>query len=96
LGEGEGVSAVDDVLDAYLEAVEVPSHDSARAWGRRFPEHAEAIRDFVTSWKLAARLPADPRAAPIDATTFQQLGMDVVDGVLRREQEKDVRNGGGA
>ncbi|WP_437795480.1 hypothetical protein [Sorangium sp. So ce693] len=82
--------ALEDVLDTYLVAVEEPDLDSAREWGRRFPEHAEAIRDFVTSWRLAARLPANPSAAPIDTATFVQRGMTVVAGVLRGEQEKDL------
>lgn len=80
---------LDDVLDTYLAAVDEPDLASAQEWGRRFPEHAEAIRDFVTSWKLAASLPANPRSAQIDAASFVQLGMAVVAGVLRREQEKD-------
>lgn len=81
--------ALDDVLNTYLAAVDEPDLDSAREWGRRFPEHAEAIRDFVTSWKLAATLPADPHAPPIDSEAFVQRGMAVVAGVFRREQEKD-------
>lgn len=82
--------ALDDVLDTYLAAVEEPDLDSARDWGRRFPEHADAIRDFVMSWKLAATLPPDPRAAPSDEEAFLQRGMAVVAGVLLREQEKDL------
>ena len=81
---------LDDMLDTYLAAVEEPDLDSAREWGGRFPEHANAILDFVTSWKLAASLPADPRAATIDAVTFVQQSMTIVVGVLRREQEKDL------
>lgn len=81
---------LDDMLDTYLAAVEEPNLDSAREWGRRFPEHADAILDFVTSWELAASLPVDPRADPIDAVMFVQRGMTVVAGVLRREQEKDL------
>lgn len=80
---------LDDVLDTYLASMEEPNLETAKEWGRRFPQHAEAIRDFVTSWRLAASLPADPRSAPIDAATFVQQGMLVVEGVFRREQEKD-------
>jgi len=81
--------ALEDVLDAYLATVEEPELDSAREWAERFPEYAKDIRDFVTSWRLAARLPPDPRAVPIDAATFVQQGMAVVMAVFRSEQEKD-------
>ncbi len=80
---------LEDVLDTYLAAVDEPDLDSAREWGRRFPEHAEAILDFARSWMRATTLPADPRAAPMDAASLGRLGMTVVAEVFRAEQEKD-------
>lgn len=89
MSEPEGHPTLEEVLDTYLAAVEEPDVNSAREWGRRFPEHARALRDFAVTWKLAAILPVDPHTTPLDAAAFGERGRAVAEEALRRAQEMD-------
>lgn len=80
---------LEDVLDTYLTAVEEPDLRSAREWRQRFPQYAEAIQDFVVSWKLATGLPANPHVRQPETAAFLERGRSLIADVFRRLQEEE-------
>jgi len=90
MNQFKGPPTLDDVLDTYLDAVEEPTLASARDWGRRFPEYADALRSLAVNWKLADRIPEEPEANEIDEDAFVKRGMSIATGLLEAEKKKDL------
>lgn len=79
--------ALEDILDAYVEAVPEPSAVDLAEWIRRYPQYREELTAFTVSRSLMHRLPPAV-AEPVEETVLVTRGMSVVRSVLQREREQ--------
>ncbi len=73
---------LEDVIDAYVEAVGEPGRDALTAWIRRYPHFERELTEFTVQWSLAEQLPPS-RGTRADDERLILRGMSVVQGLLR-------------
>lgn len=71
-----------DVLDAYRDALEEPSKGALDDWIRRYPQYARELADFTVSWSLSQTLPPHPEVLKLPSETLRQRGLAALAGVL--------------
>lgn len=55
-----GQYSLDDVLDAYSEASEIPSREILAEWIARYPQFEHELIEFTVAWIQSEELPEIP------------------------------------
>lgn len=48
---------LEDVLDAYVASITVPSQQALKEWIRRYPHYRRELLEFTVSWTKMEHLP---------------------------------------
>lgn len=89
MNDNAGRETLEDVLNAFVAAVETPSSDALAEWVQRYPQYERELADFVVAWSRVRRLPSAARSAAPD--TFVARGMEMLQGAIREKAAEDMR-----
>lgn len=79
----------EEVLDAYVDAAEAPSHALMMEWISRFPQYRQELVEFTVAWSQAANQ-TPLRDEEVDEEGFVLRGMSVVQNLLYEQSDKDT------
>ncbi len=77
---------INQVLDAYLAASEIPSREILSEWIHRYPQFERELIDITVAWIQMRTFPIAEHSNRKDNDQSIQLGMNVVRKMLDEEQ----------
>lgn len=81
---------VQDLLDAYVAAVEGPSVAALAEWIRRYPRYERELTEFTVAWSLSETLPPAADVEAIPAGALAERGLARVREILEPAQEAAI------
>lgn len=79
---------IDQVVEAYLEACEIPSRETLSEWAHRYPKFERELMDITVAWiQMRTFPPAEPSHPESDDRSIQG-GMSIVRKLLDDEQAR--------
>lgn len=79
----------EEVLDAYVDAAEAPSHALMMEWISRFPQYRQELAEFTVAWSQATHQ-TPLKDEEVDEEGFILRGMSVVQNLLYEQSDKDT------
>jgi len=86
---------LDNILDAYISAVQRPNRESLIEWVRKYPQYERELTEFTVAWIQMEVFPPKKREEP-DNNILVLRGMSIVQNLLHesrnRSNTKQVAN----
>lgn len=79
-------NTLDEVLDAYTLASQIPNRDILIEYIHRYPQFERELIDYTMAWMETNKLPSPAEMEPED-TTFIQLGMAAAQQAFHQQEE---------
>jgi len=83
-----GQYSLDDVLDAYSEASEIPSREILADWIARYPQYERELIEFTVAWIQSEELPEIPGDQK-DLSARLQGGLRIVQQIYEKRSAED-------
>ena len=83
-----GQYSLDDVLDAYSEASEIPSREILADWIARYPQYERELIEFTVAWIQSEELPEIPGDQK-DLSARLQGGLHIVQQIYEKRRAED-------
>ncbi|MCG3159182.1 MAG: hypothetical protein JMDDDDMK_00168 [Acidobacteria bacterium] len=83
-----GQYSLDDVLDAYSEASEIPSREILAEWIARYPQFEHELIEFTVAWIQSEELPEIPGDQK-DLNARLQGGLRIVQEIYEKRSAED-------
>lgn len=80
------IPTLDDVLDAYVDAVALPSHPALLEWIRRYPQYERELTAFTVNWSRIEHSHLVTDVAETDEDTLVLRGMSIVQNLLHAQR----------
>lgn len=77
-------NSLDDVLDAYSEASEIPSRELLAEWIARYPQYENELIEFTVAWIQSEVLP-EPSNTNQDLDSLLESGLGIVQKILDKK-----------
>ena len=80
---------LEDVLDAYVASITVPSQQALKEWIRRYPHYRRELLEFTVSWTKMEHLSPSSDVEEADEELLVLRGMSVVQSIMNEHRNKD-------